>query len=561
MRVGRPDGERKVPMRAHTRAPGRSGVSPRRAPVPARPPRLDVARQAATGAGSWAVPAAEIAALLSVAGNSAGPELLAAARPSTVDTSGDAAGNTPGRRAAARGPVVQRSVGLELEHNVPIYKDLPGLNQEQSLRLGSFVYEDGVVYTKGTIATKVDNTDYSHELKRQLTEYNPYGHQNQFPEKDVGIAEYTTVAPGLDELQNGAAGIFAQHVQDIKNEITLNEAAGQHQPGVWYVGLPPTIKPAGTFGALGFQATVGVFPSKLDDLHRLGLASGFIDRDLRDVQNDITGIMADLKPVIDYITVALRWEARVDGPFWDKLRLAVVRNPALLPAVPPAPVSAPKEYTAPSEWRLWEDNLQRDVIAPLLPVLDGTVRSLFRLGLSYYLGARSKVDRGQHEKNLVALLSRMELGDVFGKGGLADESVRGGVTRIIVDGLTKHDATISDVVVKHTGLYRGYPDPNVLKERSPTEALIGLIGGTLESGLGPGNVLPAPDPLDIAGKGYAEPSRPERGGAQFEYRMISTGSWDTKFIEIARQAFALNIAHLPANVQDQLWSNTGWQRD
>jgi hypothetical protein len=439
--------------------------------------------------------------------------------------------------------VVQRSVGLEIEHNVPIYKAMPWKNpdeaQEVSLRTGSYEYANSKpVYTKGDIVTKVDNNDYSGWLAIQLKENNPK--QLPIPAKGISIAEYTTKAPGLDELATGARDTFAEHTRELIGEINANDKGVKGSD--YYVGLPPGIPPGPLFGVLGVQATVGVFPSKLDKLHWHAQESGLISGDLRDVHNDVTRIIGVVAPGIARV---LR-ERTETGVGWEQV--ADDMNLSL------------------------EDDDDRQKFhqyrGQLRLVLDETIPSLLRVALSYYLGARRKVPSGQIEKNAVPLLARANLGDVFIKAGIKQWTVSQKIREIFVSVLTEQQGrireAISEAQKEANTPYQQTPNTEVLRgegTQDPVDLMIAILNGKKIEHIRPGRSLDKPDKLEIEEKGFDEPVRPETGGTQFEYRTIEAAGWDAKFLEIGQAAFNLNTQHLARQTQEAMARATGWEVD
>lgn len=461
-----------------------------------------------------------------------------------------------GPAAPAPGRSIQRSVGLELEHSVPIYRDLAPKDQEQSLREGSYQYDNAApVYHTGNIVVKVDNNSYSGYLAAYLRKNNPRKLKNEIPDKGISIAEYTTQAPGLDELAAGAKGAFTQHVQLIEQEIKRNEQ-GRHVPGVYYVGLPPGIpRNLASFGdRRGLQVTVGVFPSKLDRLHRLALKGGLVDRTPYTVQETISDIMdGTLKNVVDGISGELGKLVDVSGDFWAPARLKLVHGPGAPPNLAPL-----------------EGSIQPAAVI-LKRVFSDTVRSIFRVALSYYLGARRR-DSDVTEKSAVALLARGELHTVFTQAGLqplpaaitTPAASLGNPQEFFADHfeqeVRKHETAIEEGVEEARkqlgGTARAHAD--ILADLSMTELMINLVRGKRFHHTGPGSTLTAPDPLDITGQGVAEPIRPEAGGSQFEYRTMPVGSGLGKFIDIGEMVFELNTEHLPPDARATLRARAGW---
>jgi hypothetical protein len=476
-----------------------------------------------------------------------------AVRPSRIPAPPPAAGSSASL-------VIQRSVGLELEHSVPIYQNLPGVSQEESLRTGSYSYDNTApVYTVGDVVVKTDNTDYSSTLKAYLEQNNRQRLKTAIPSKGVSIAEYTTAAPGLDELAPGAAQTFYDHAQRVDDQVRQNEKDGQTGP-TYYVGLPPGIKPgdAAGYGALGFQVTVGVFPSQLDKLHRLAVEEGLADYGPRHAQNVITAIIdKHLEPVITQISDPIEDLAKVGGDLWAPARLQLIRG------------TAPGNANVPFDQ--WEAALAPEAELFRRTFAD-TVRSVFRVALSYYVGARDKIPSGQIEKNAVALLARVDLGDVFTRAGLTyprsnlnppPVSFQSYAQKLFAEHFTKlvraRSDDIADTVkqVLAEENYALHPNAEVLSEPSVVDLMINLVDGNPIHQITPGIKLPAPDPLALAVK-YAEPFRPERGGSQFEYRTVSIGGWRSKFLTAGRHAFLLNTEHLAPGPRATLGRDTGW---
>ncbi len=448
--------------------------------------------------------------------------------------------------SAAPTAVLQRFVGLEMEHNVPVYKNVAGRNQEESLRLGSYSYNNAEpVYVAGNITAKVDNTIYSLVLKKQLEQENPHNYETKIPDKGVSILEYTTTAPGLDELQPRARSVFAQHTSEIEQAIrTSLQGSGSSK---YYIGLPIGVPINTGYGDFGVQVTVGVFPSKLDELHKRARKHGHIDRDLRYVQDDISRIIKALDPVGNSMFDDIRDFLRPEGEFWNPDRAIWVVN-------------------ARGTLDEFEADIRARVFLPLVNILSDTLRSLFRISLSYYLGARKQVARGEIEKNAVPLLVRLNLSNIFKQAG-ASEYIWRRLSSHIANLLEKRSAEIDNIVAQGMTKqgefsYQKYANPGILPaDLQPSNMMIRIMKGEVFGHIKPGKTLIRPDLLDIKSKGYNEPVRPERGGTQVEYRTLDAGGWQLKFLDIAKDAFELNTQHLPPDQQARIAKDTEWARD
>lgn len=246
--------------------------------------------------------------------------------------------------------------------------------------------------------------------------------------------------------------------------------------------------------------------------------------------------------------------ASVDGDLWSPLRHQFLGDARL-----------------PYSFAEWEAALAPRAGVVQKTVSD-TVRSIFRLALSYYLGARLKVNTGETEKNALALLSRASLTSVFTKAGLApvlvDFTSPAGLARaqsrfadLFIKQLSRYEnditAAVDDAAQKES--YQKYADTEVLSGIPVVELMRRLVKDEEKKGIShiaPGITLTKPDPLSISKQ--LEPVRPERGGSQFEYRTLSAGNWRGKFLEIGSQMFDLNTRHLDPQARKTLKERAGW---
>ncbi|MDN3354874.1 DUF4157 domain-containing protein [Actinomadura sp. DC4] len=452
----------------------------------------------------------------------------------------------PASGGGASGTTVQRSVGLEMEHSVPIYQNLG--DQEKSLRQGSYEYDnDTPIYTKGDVVVKVDNPQYSIELKTYLKRHSSSKYKNKIPEKGVSCPEYTTKAPGLDELEKNAADNFRAHTKRVTDEIKANNEGRTESH--YYVGLPQGFPQGITYGNCAVQFTVGVFPSKLDKLHRISIKQGLVSRNLRTIQEDINTVIERLSGTISSIVEHLQGEIDPEGGLGAADRDFLESQP----------LTAEEIELDTEEWETY-DKLRSDSRAALLAkIVEDSVYSVFRVALSYYLGARQKVQEGTSDKNSVALLARMHLLDVFPKAGLPPH-LQAAFLTLFSELLHAEEEEINDAV--ELPAYTGAANEDVLDHKgSIVDLMIDIVRGRNSEGkkffsTRPGTLLTKPDPLAISP--VHEPIRLEAGGAQFEYRMVETGGWDDKFMALGRMAFDLNTEHLPPEAREELREETGW---
>lgn len=459
---------------------------------------------------------------------------------------GPAAVHAPAPRTSATANAqgtIQRYVGLELEHSVPIYKDLGP--QEASLRAGSFEYDNAhTVYTAGNVVTKVDNSPYGKALGDYLIRHNPGKHENKIPSKGISIPEYTTLAPGLDELADGARTTFQQHVSAVKQEAEQN-LAGQSINGC-YVGVPtslPEAKGLDGYDRRSLQVTAGVFASQLDAMHQSAVMHGRAGGHLREPHNIINSKLMHSQVVQEAVAASVA-QLGVNSDLWGPLRLKWMNS-----------------STDVEGWAKFEERLKADVVTPLIPLVGDTVRSLFRVALSYCIGARLKIPTDEIEKNAVPLLARRDLGKVFFDDG-AHHLLRTHVKSMILEVISTYAERIDELV---GALHQEDPtilrpsNHEVLGNMSLSELMIKMIKGEVVKQIQPGSSLDNNDPTNIQGKGYNEPHRFESGGVQFEYRTVSRGSWESTFMAIGQETAEHNTKHLPQTDRDEVLTKAGWK--
>lgn len=431
---------------------------------------------------------------------------------------------------------LQRTVGLEIEHSVPVYKNLSGKSQEESLRQGSYPYDNSqTIYTAGDdIGVKADHSHYSYWLKNFLEENNPRQYENVMPESGVSIVEYNTKAPGLDELASGARQTFVKHTKNVENEMDKSRA-GVTTSG-YYVGVPP--EPAGMKGAsydyTWLQVTVGVFPSKIDALHRIAVDRGNVRGGHLELDTYISGLVDTFAPGM-YENLLEATQPKTD--FWKEAR--------------------DKEGSGFAVYI-------KDTIEPFQSILHGFVKSLLRLCLSYYLGSRLQLPEGWVDKNAVPLLSRQFLGNVFtAVGGTAEiwERLQEVMVSKILPSLTDTIDPKVQGVISYAQL-QAEADPYVL---DTSDGFVGFMMKVL-TGEGfyhtaPDEPLEAHDPLAMKEDEASTRQRPERGGAQFEYRSPAQNNWQETFIGMGQDAFRLNTEHLSPEERKEAAKRTGWKLD
>jgi hypothetical protein len=177
------------------------------------------------------------------------------------------------------------------------------------------------------------------------------------------------------------------------------------------------------------------------------------------------------------------------------------------------------------------------------------------------------------EKNAVALLSRAKLTSIFATAGLRpeiadvyDPTDTGDEYKLFAESfrtqLTKHENDITEAVdtARRLGGYWASPAKQVLDGYTIVDMMTRLVMNDESmpiSVITPGTLLTRPDPLDIRTH-VAEPVRVEQGGAQFEFRTLSSVSWKTNFVEIGSQMFDLNTWHLDDAARATLKQRAGW---
>ncbi|MDN3354474.1 DUF4157 domain-containing protein [Actinomadura sp. DC4] len=501
----------------------------------------------------------------------------------------------PGTTTPARGSVVQRSVGLELEHNVPIYEKKSD-DQEQSLRQGAYEYDNKkVIYKADEIDVKVDNSQYGWELAKYLHENRSKLYDNKLPKLGISIPEYTTRTPGLDELKKNAKGEFVKHTQDIKREININNK-GQAGPG-FYTGLPKSISDNfsySTYRGLSVQFTLGVFPSKLDQLHRLSTTGGFATGGPLWIQQRISALIdGPLSPVIDAIVDGLQKETNQaeilkeeEGkgkPARDKgAKKQTEKKKKKKKSKEEEEVKVPVESAKEGRFRLAQKVEEFDWLAEsnddisvyeylidprmeaLRTILRETTMSIFRVVISYYLAARWEIPEKLHEKNAVALLARTDLTEVFRRAGLVQRHQEIFV-EVFGELVRAEEATIVGIINSAVEEleFNEKANEKVLKYKgSIVDLMIDVVRGKMSDkdfyAIQPGSSPEKPDPLKIEGAPANDPGRLESGGTQFEFRTADVANWDGKFVELGKRAFELNTAYLPDDQRDELRKETGW---
>jgi len=298
------------------------------------------------------------------------------------------------------------------------------------------------------------------------------------------------------------------------------------------------------YGTVFLQVTHGVFPSRLDLLHRTLFDEPhyqqYVVGDSRVVHGDIAKILSLTAKVRTTIAKEIISATGHDEEFWDK-----------------------------DEENSWVKSKTR--AAALHSVAVPTLDSLFRFALSYYLGARIPLSRETIEKNAVPLLLRSDLGTMFQTAGIKPLFVW---KDILVPRLTEllkiHrdfiDSVVEQTMAENTGVnYAGSPHQGVLPgpRMSPADIMIAMLNGDVVGQITPGATLSEPDEMPVAevsADAEHDYSTPEQGGTQVEYRHIDAvkGHWHNDFLEIARLSFALGVLHLPEHTQISMAKDAGW---
>jgi hypothetical protein len=453
-------------------------------------------------------------------GNRAVVQLLSNTPPALATQPPTDSANTP----------LQRSVGLELEHSIPVYQNLSGKNQEESLRLGSYEYDNDQVITEADdVTVKVDNSNYGLWLKEYLEKNNPNRYDTNIPEKGVSIVEYTTTAPGLDELASGAKDNFLQHAVRVENEVNTSKAGVRTSK--YYIGVPSEEMKGSGYDFKWLQVTTGVFPSKIDALHRVANERGNLGDRHRTAYPDITGLVDKLGTNIYGQLLEL---THYKSDFWEQER---------------------------ENWGDGFGEYRADYIAPFQGILEGVVKSILRLCISYYVGSHMKIPQTEISKNAVPLLARQHLGKMFTAVGEDYNMWKRLQTVMVSEILLPLEDTLDDAVkgvLIDLQLNNRANNDVLTAPKGFADFLTKVIKGEEFHHTGPGTWLSTHDNLHIEEEDDKTLPPLERGGAQLEFRSPAQSNWKKTFVEIGQDTFRLNTEHLPREQRRQAAERTGW---
>lgn len=527
------------------------------------------------------------------------------------------------------GTPLQRSVGLELEHSIPVYKNLTSKNQEQCLREGSYEYDNSQnIYMVGNnIAVKADNSHYGFELGNHLNKTQSTQRNQRIPPKGISIVEYTTAGKGLDELADGARNTFRRHTQDIQGEINKNKAGVATSE--YYIGLPPTVHFPTGLGYLALQVTAGIFPSKIDQLHQKAIVS-LMSSKHRDLQQGISNLIDRFAPSIS--DALLKRTASTEA-FWEetlslyastdqgdaqpqptatskkhstkkkksvtnrrirrntsksattynkqsepeKVQVSVPQEKEKERESEPVPQPREKEKEHEKEAVLESEvskavskdyenreEVEQYIIEPFRAILPDVVRSLFRLCLSYYIGAHVPLGDNEVNKNAVPLLSRQDLWQVF-RPVAPLFGIWEPLSQILTELVIENAETLNQIIKDHIKAVRGssqFANSEVLSQSLDfTDLILSVLNGKEFYHAKPVMPLTKSDPLDIKQDKASRITRPEKEGPQFEYRQIQRNDWDQAFMEIGKTAFLLNTEYLTPELRDAAANDTQWDKE